>query len=396
MTGSMTSDNVEISLKGTALESIKAFSEEVAEVMRAHPSMITVTTSLADGNPQAEIIVDSTKASAYDLSPQEVSTSVYRALSGINAATIARDGRDYTVTVEYPKDKYTNMTDVANMLITSNTGKSVALSQVAEIKYSNAAQSISKEDGQYGVTVTGTPLKSERFAAQNDINAQVGAMDFPDGVSLGTTSMNRMMNESFNSIYLAIVTAVLLVFMVMTIQFESIKHSLMVMICIPFSLIGSIAILVITGTTLSMTSLLGFLVLVGTVVNNGILFVDTTNEYRKTMGVQSALIRTGRHRLRPILMTTLTTILSMIPMAIGIGTGSEMMQGMGIVVIGGLTASTLLTLLLLPTFYLIIDGNPEKRKVKKEKRQAKRDEKVRKIHEINQSIGDDSEENGIH
>jgi len=396
MTGSMTSDNVEISLKGTALESIKAFSEEVAEVMRAHPSMITVTTSLADGNPQAEIIVDSTKASAYDLSPQEVSTSVYRALSGINAATIARDGRDYTVTVEYPKDKYTNMTDVANMLITSNTGKSVALSQVAEIKYSNAAQSISKEDGQYGVTVTGTPLKSERFAAQNDINAQVGAMDFPDGVSLGTTSMNRMMNESFNSIYLAIVTAVLLVFMVMTIQFESIKHSLMVMICIPFSLIGSIAILVITETTLSMTSLLGFLVLVGTVVNNGILFVDTTNEYRKTMGVQSALIRTGRHRLRPILMTTLTTILSMIPMAIGIGTGSEMMQGMGIVVIGGLTASTLLTLLLLPTFYLIIDGNPEKRKVKKEKRQAKRDEKVRKIHEINQSIGDDSEENGIH
>lgn len=396
MTGSMTSDNVEISLKGTALESIKAFSEEVAEVMRAHPSMITVTTSLADGNPQAEIIVDSTKASAYDLSPQEVSTSVYRALSGINAATIARDGRDYTVTVEYPKDKYTNMTDVANMLITSNTGKSVALSQVAEIKYSNAAQSISKEDGQYGVTVTGTPLKSERFAAQNDINAQVGAMDFPDGVSLGTTSMNRMMNESFNSIYLAIVTAVLLVFMVMTIQFESIKHSLMVMICIPFSLIGSIAILVITETTLSMTSLLGFLVLVGTVVNNGILFVDTTNEYRKTMGVQSALIRTGRHRLRPILMTTLTTILSMIPMAIGIGTGSEMMQGMGIVVIGGLTASTLLTLLLLPTFYLIIDGNPEKRKVKKEKRQAKRDEKVRKIHEINQSIGDDSEENEIH
>jgi len=153
---------------------------------------------------------------------------------------------------------------------------------------------------------------------------------------------------------------------------------------------------VITGTTLSMTSLLGFLVLVGTVVNNGILFVDTTNEYRKTMGVQSALIRTGRHRLRPILMTTLTTILSMIPMAIGIGTGSEMMQGMGIVVIGGLTASTLLTLLLLPTFYLIIDGNPEKRKVKKEKRQAKRDEKVRKIHEINQSIGDDSEENEIH
>lgn len=395
MTGSMSSDSVEITLNGSDFETLKAFSEEVAEVMRAHPNMITVSSSLADGNPQAELIVDDTKASAYDLSPHDVSTSVYRALSGVNAATIARDGRDYTVTVEYPKDKYTNMTDVANMLITSNTGKTVALSQIAEIKYSNAAQSISKSDSQYSVTITGTPLKSERFTAQSDINAQVASMNFPDGVSQGSSSMNQMMDESFSSIYIAIATAVLLVFMVMTIQFESIKHSLMVMICIPFSMIGAIAILVLTGTTLTMTSLLGFLVLVGTVVNNGILFVDTTNEYRKTMDVRAALVMTGRHRLRPILMTTMTTILSMIPMAVGIGTGSEMMQGMGMVVIGGLTASTLLTLLLLPTFYLIIDGNPEKRSKNKERRQGKREEKVRKITEKNQAIESSEEHEHI-
>lgn len=386
MMGSLSSDDVEINLKGSDLDTLRDFSQEVADVFRAHSSIITVTTSLDDGNPQAEIIVDSTKASAYDLTPQEVSSSVSRALSGINASSIARDGRDYTVTVEYPKDKYTNMNDVNNMIITSNTGKSVALSDVAAIKYSNAASSIRKDEGQYNITVSGTPISSQKFQAESDINAQVRAMQFPESVSQSNSSMMQMMNESFASIGQAILIAVLLVFMVMTIQFESIKHSLMVMVCIPFSLIGSIALLAITGSTLNMTSLLGFLVLVGTVVNNGILFVDTTNEYRKDLDVRTALVRTGRHRLRPILMTTLTTVLSMIPMAIGLGTGSEMMQGMGLVVIGGLTASTILTLLLLPTFYLIIDGNPEKRKHKKEARQVKREEKVRKIQQKNLEV----------
>jgi len=383
MTGGLSSDEVEVNLKGNDLETLREFSKEVSEVFRSHSSIITATTSLEDGNPQAEIIVDSTKASVYDLTPQEVASSVYRAVSGIDAASIARNGRDYTVTVEYPEDKYTNMNDVDNMIITSNTGKSVALSDVATIKYSNAASSIRKEDSQYNVTVSGTPLSSERFRAESELKAQVQSMQFPDGVTLGESSMTQMMNEMFSSIVQAVLIAVLLVFMVMTIQFESIKHSLMVMICIPFSLIGSFALLSVTGSTLNMTSLLGFLVLVGTVVNNGILFVDTTNEYRKDMDVRTALVRTGRHRLRPILMTTLTTVLSMVPMALALGTGSEMMQGMGLVVIGGLTASTILTLLLLPTFYLIIDGNPEKRQRKKQARRAKREEKVRAIQRAN-------------
>lgn len=135
----------------------------------------------------------------------------------------------------------------------------------------------------------------------------------------------------------------------------------MVMMCIPFSLVGSVFLLYIAGITISMVSLMGFLMLAGIVVNNGILYVDTVNQLRQEIPLEDALIDAGAIRLRPILMTTLTTILSMLPMGLGIGRNSEMMQGMALVIIGGLVASTLLTLLLMPTIYLIIDKKKPKR-----------------------------------
>ncbi|MBQ9438159.1 MAG: efflux RND transporter permease subunit, partial [Lachnospiraceae bacterium] len=144
--------------------------------------------------------------------------------------------------------------------------------------------------------------------------------------------------------------------LVMAMQFESPRFSLMVMTCIPFALIGSFGMLFLTGQSLSMVSLMGFLMLMGIVVNNGILFVDTANMLRKEMELEDALVKAASMRIRPILMTTLTTILSMIPMGMGIGENSQMMQGMALVIIGGLIASTALTLLVLPDFYLIMDG----------------------------------------
>ena len=137
------------------------------------------------------------------------------------------------------------------------------------------------------------------------------------------------------------------------------------MFCIPFSLIGSILLLLITRCTVSMVSLMGFLMLIGIVVNNGILYVDYTNMLRRTMSTEEALIETGKSRLRPILMTTLTTILSMVPMSLGYGKNGEMTQGMAVVIVGGLTASTILTLILLPTFYMIIHKRSKDKKEKK-------------------------------
>jgi len=164
------------------------------------------------------------------------------------------------------------------------------------------------------------------------------------------------MNEEFNAIYLAIAVSVFLVFLVMAMQFESPRFSGMVMLSVPFSLIGSFFLLFISRATLSMVSLMGLMMLVGIVVNNGILYVDTVNQLREVIPLRKALIRAGQLRLRPILMTTLTTILSMSPLALAIGKGGKIMQGMALVIMGGLIASTLLILLLMPTFYLIFNG----------------------------------------
>ena len=169
--------------------------------------------------------------------------------------------------------------------------------------------------------------------------------------------MNRMMQEEFSSLYQAIAIAVFLVFVILAAQFESPKFSFMVMTTIPFSLIGSFGLLKLTGVTISMTSILGFLILIGTVVNNGILYVDTVNQYRLTMDLKTALVEAGATRLRPILMTSLTTILSMIPMAMAIGDSGSTTQGLAVVNIGGLAVGVVVALFIRPVYYALMNGN---------------------------------------
>ena len=176
-----------------------------------------------------------------------------------------------------------------------------------------------------------------------------------ESITRAQNSMDEAMAEEFGALAGAIGLAVFLIFVVMAAQFESPKFSIMVMTTIPFSLIGSFGLMFLADATISMPSLLGFLMLVGTVVNNGILYVDTANQYRSNMDRDTALIEAGATRLRPILMTTLTTIVAMIPMALGIGDSGEMMQGMALVNVGGLLASTSLSLLMLPIYYTLMN-----------------------------------------
>ena len=163
------------------------------------------------------------------------------------------------------------------------------------------------------------------------------------------------MTEEFTALFQAIALAIFLVFVVMAAQFESPKFSIMVMTTIPFALIGSFGFLYLADASISMPSLLGFLMLAGTVVNNGILYVDTVNQYRREKDMKTALIEAGATRLRPILMTTLTTVISMIPMALAYGQSGELMQGLALVNVGGLCASTVLSLLMLPIYYTLMN-----------------------------------------
>lgn len=374
---SMMGGGIEIDLQGRDLDDLKEASREVEAMLQKIPGVLQVSSNLADASTQVEVVIDPLKSMAVGLPPVQVAGEMRNTLSGVEAAKLTRNGEEYKVRLEYPKGEYENMNDLMNLTLASPMGTQVPLAEVAEIQYKDAPVTLTRVDGMYQVAVTANTTEAERFTAQDAADKAMDQMVLPRGVTETENMMNEMMMDEFQAIIEAIFTAVFLIFLVMAMQFESPRFSAMVMMSIPFALIGSFGLLFITGSTLSMVSLMGVLMLVGIVVNNGILYVDTVNKLREEMPLNDALVQSGQMRLRPILMTTLTTILSMVPMSLGLGEGSVMMQGMALVIIGGLVASTILILILLPTFYLIIDK--QSRREHREARRARRlERKLRK------------------
>lgn len=371
--GGMGGSYTEIDLNGRNLDDLKTAVKQVEKEMYQVPGVLQVSSDVGIAATQAEIYVDPLKSMNAGLAPVQVAGEMYNALSGKEAATLTRNGEEYSIVLEYPAGEYETMNDLMNMTLTTPMGTQMPLSEIAEVRYKDAPVTLTRVDGIYQVAVTARTTESARFTAKEEIDKIVDGMELPKGVSRVQNQMDEMMGEEFMAIFQAILIAVFLVFLVMAMQFESPRFSGMVMLSIPFALIGSFGLLFITGSTLSMVSLMGILMLVGIVVNNGILYVDTANQLREKMFVEEALIQSGQIRLRPILITTLTTILSMVPMGFGIGDGAEAMQGMALIIIGGLIASTLLILILMPTFYLIIyEGKGKKLKKKKAKELAKK------------------------
>lgn len=370
---SMMSTGIEIDLVGRDLDVLRETAEQVQEMLQKIPGVLQASSDLAEASTQAKIVIDPLKSMAVGIAPVQVAGEMYNTLSGIKAATLKRSGEEFSVRVEYPEGEYEGMNDLMNMTLTSPYGTQVPLSEIATVEYQDAPVTLTRVDGIYQVSITASTTEEARFTAADAADAAMKEMELPAGVSQAKSMMEDMMIDEFTAIITAIFVAVFLIFLVMAMQFESPRFSAMVMMSIPFALIGSFGLLYITNSTLSMVSLMGVLMLVGIVVNNGILYVDTANRLREEMPLEEALIQSGQLRLRPILMTTLTTILSMVPMALGIGEGSVMMDGMAKIIIGGLVASTILILLLMPTFYLIIDkrSRREKRLLKKEKKREK-------------------------
>ncbi len=368
--------DIALYVQSTDYDALQEGALQLEEMMRQDPNILRVSSTVGTGNPQAEIKIDPVKASARGLVPKQVMGEVYAVMQGSKACDITNSGREYEVRVEYPGDSFETVNDLVSLNLTNAAGMSVPLLDIANIEYSNSPLSISRQNGRYIITVKGQPTSNAPKTLSKTLKAQAQGLTFPSGVELAETTDSERMMEEFTVLLQAIATAVLLVFMVMAMQFESPMFSIVVMISIPFALIGSFLALWAFNSTISMPSLLGFLMLSGIVVNNGILFIDTANHMRneRNLSAEDALLTSGMLRMRPIFMTTLTTVLAMIPMAIGIGGNATLMRGMALVIIGGLVASTTLTLLLLPTFYLLFDKQERLRKkqLKMEKKAAKK------------------------
>ncbi len=360
---SVDNSSYELILRSTQYDDLKEVSDRIVEELKARPDLTRVHSSLENAAPVVKIHVDPIQAVAEGLTPVQVAGSINQTLSGTTATTLEVDGNEIDVKVEFPKEDYDTIDEVDGIMLMNASGASIALSDIAEIRFEDSPQSIIRGDRQYRVTITGDytdAADTDMMKNRTMIYDEVVAPNLEATVSVAENAMTEQMNEEFASLFQGIAVAVFLVFVVMAAQFESPKFSFMVMTTIPFSLIGSFGLLWLTDCSISMPSLLGFLMLVGTVVNNGILYVDTVNQYRATMDMDTALIEAGTTRLRPILMTTLTTIVAMIPMAMAYGDSGEMMQGLALVDVGGLIASTVLALLMLPAYYAVMSRKPKK------------------------------------
>lgn len=347
-------------LKGTQYDELQEVSNEIVNELIARDDVKNVHSSIENTAPVVAVKVDPVAASAEGLTAAQIGTMVKQMLDGEEVTTLKVDGQEISVKAEYPEDQYKTVPQLERIIVKKPSGGYVALSDVAEIYYKDSPSSIEKEDKSYQITISADYVDSSSSAAvKTKIDNEVISPNLTGTITRVTNSRDRMMQEEFSGLYNAIAVAVFLIFVVMAAQFESPKFSFMVMTTIPFSLVGSFGLLKLTGVSMSMTSILGFLILVGTVVNNGILYVDTVNQYRMEMPLRKALIEAGATRMRPIMMTSLTTILSMLPMAMAFGSSGSTTQGLAVVNIGGLSVGVLVALFILPVYYALMNGRKE-------------------------------------
>ncbi len=348
-----TGNTIETTLSGYDYDAMIDLAYALQDEIYQMDGVLKVENSMgSSGSTKAEIVVDPQKALYYGTTAIEVASTLRYAITGIEVTTMELNGNEYDIYVEYPEGTYDDFNSLLDMPITTAKGN-VMLNELAELQFTDSLQTINKTNGIYCIdlTVTASAASLESLtAAIEDLESR----DYGTDITLGDAPGSDMVTDELMDIVYALITAVFLVFVVMGMQFESVRFSIMVMTSMIFGTVGSFVLLFIAGFDMTSVALMGFLMLIGIVVNNGILFVDTANQLSVTMAVEDALVETGKLRMRPILMTTLTTILAMIPMALGMGDGAEMRQAMGIVIIGGLITSTILVLFLMPTFYMLI------------------------------------------
>ncbi len=368
MSSGFSTDTVDIVVQGEDVNDLAKACEQVEEIMDELPGVLHVKSDAATRQTAGHVVVDPQKAAAAGLAPAQVALDLYQTMNGVTAAHMEINGNEYDIILNYADGTYEDVNQLLNKPLTGAAGNQITLHDIAEIRYDQQLQLIQKNNGKIQNTISATTAKGKKGEITRAVNRAVKDLTFPEGVELSSSMAQESQTENLTAIFNAILAGIFLVFLVMAMQFESPRFSLMVMTCIPFSLIGSFLLLFLMRSSLNMVSMMGFLMLMGIAVNNGILLVDTVNQEKEHMPLEDALVKAGKIRLRPILMTTLTTILAMVPM--GWFSDNTMMSSMAFVIIGGLVASTILCLLMMPAYYLLISKKDKKEHNNEEERPA--------------------------
>ena len=347
-------DDVEIELRGSDLERSDDIAAEIRRRVERIPGITDVRVSRREGQREDNLVFDRERIADLGLSVRDVGRVVQANVGGVEAGRFREEGLEYPIVVRLQPEDRLNSQDLRNVSLTTPAGASVPLSALVEWRRDRAPVEIARVDGQRVTYVTAGLEEDVTLGdAVEQIRAGLRDLRLPEGYSLLYGGEFQEQQEAQRDFTIAILMALALVYMLMAGQFERFLDPLIVMLSVPMALIGVVPVLLLTGTTLNIQSIMGLVMLIGIVVNNAIVLVDAVNLLRRErqMGAADAVIEAGRLRLRPILMTTTTTVLGLLPLALGIGAGAEIQAPLARVVVGGLVASTLVTLVLIPVAY---------------------------------------------
>lgn len=359
--GMSTGSPITVSISGDSLEVLEDLGQQVVWLIQDIEGTLNVESSLSEGNPEVQVVVNRELASAFGLSYQQIMNEINVAFNGQTATIYKEGGNEYDVTVTLPKESTETIRDLETFIIRNNQGENIPLSAVAQLVPVQGPTQITRNDQVRTINVTSDVIGRDLGSVSQELQTKLNQIKLPDGYEISMGGEVETMMESFTQLTLALLLGIFLVYMVMAVQFESFTYPFIIMFSLPTMIIGVILGLVIVGIPLSLPGFIGLIMLAGIVVNNGILLVDYTNTLRrKGMERMEAIIEAGKSRVRPIFMTTATTVLAMIPLALAIGEGAENQQPMAVVVVFGLTASTLFTLIFVPVMYVVIDNMSEK------------------------------------
>ena len=347
---------LQIEISGYDLDSLARVSDAVVQQMSASDRFSDIRTTIERGNPEIQIVFDQERAAKLGLAVRDIANRVVANVRGELATRYTWRDKKIDVLVRSVDTRESSIEEIRGLIVNPSSERPITLNAVADVSVSQGPSEIRRVAQERVAIVTANLAYGDLGAAAAEARRIVGNIAMPAGVAAIVSGQSEEMQESFDSMRFALILAIFLVYLVMASQFESLIHPFVILFTIPLALVGAVLALFITGTTISIVALIGVIMLAGIVVNNAIVLVDLINQLR-AQGVErfDAIMEAGHARLRPILMTSLTTALGLLPMAMGIGEGSEVRTPMAITVIGGLVVSTILTLLVIPVVYSLMD-----------------------------------------
>lgn len=359
------SEPIVVGISGDDLDRSYVYAQRIASRMERVQGVRDVDLSYKTGKPELQFRIKCKEAAGLGLSPLEIAATLRTAYKGSKVSTFRGTDDKYDVYVILADADRNSLKGIQKLFFVNPLGETIPLENVVEVVQGIGPLTIGRENRTRIIEVTGA-LTGERALnrVMADIQEEVSGLgSVPPGIELSYSGSYQQMQESFRSLLFVLILAVALVYMVLASQFENLLHPLIIMFSVPFCIIGLVAALVVTGTTFSMMSFIGAILLVGIVVNNAIVLIDYMNRLQERgLSVREAIIRGGKTRLKPILMTSFTTIFGLLPMAIGVGAGSELRAPLGRAVVGGLLTSSFVTLILIPTLYWLVESRIRKRK----------------------------------